>query len=93
MYKFGKVWYAIQATVSSCHDCAFDKLEAFLADLDLQEDEAVKLVYAVPDGVFGRFVTKPVKPFCPKSKVSISHVCIPAPWAIGRNAATPAIGD
>lgn len=60
-------------------------MENFLADLDLQSDEELNLVYTVPDGVFGRFTTNPVRPEVPRGvagDVFIFHAEIKRPPAI-----------
>jgi hypothetical protein len=78
LYKFDETYYAIQVTISRQHDCARKDLTAFLRDLDLQKGEKLKLVYAVPDGVFKAFTTKPIKPKVPHG-VFILHAEIKPP--------------
>eukprot|EP00978_Attheya_sp_CCMP212_P033979 scaffold140115_cov44-Attheya_sp.AAC.6 len=82
MYKVGQCYYAIQVTIHEDHDCGGEKLENFFAELTLQEDEELNLVYTVPDGIFKRFVTKPVAPKIPESvdgQVYVLHAEIKRP--------------
>mmetsp|Transcript_6775 Transcript_6775/g.18938 ORF Transcript_6775/g.18938 Transcript_6775/m.18938 type:complete len:528 (+) Transcript_6775:3-1586(+) len=81
LYKVGNCYYAVQVTIHEDHDCDAEKLENFLAKLDLQADEELNLVYTVPDGVFKRFVTKPVVPIIPDvgGEVFVLHAEIKRP--------------
>jgi len=65
IYRQGKTYYAIQATVGKTHDAARDKLLHLIKELSLKEDERLEVVYAVPDSKFTDFVTTPVEPQAP----------------------------
>lgn len=67
IYRLGKTYFAIQATVGKTHDAARDKFLRLIKELSLKEDERLEVVYAVPDSKFTDFVTSPVKPHAPSS--------------------------
>lgn len=95
IYRVGKTYYAIQATVGKDHDAARDKLLNLIKSLSLKDDEHLEVIYAVPDSRFTDFVTKPVSPDSPstsnnkvdkeisisvaKGNVRVAHAKIHAP--------------
>lgn len=83
MYKFGNEYYAIQVTIGKKHDCAFEKVQRFLNRLDLQKDQELNLVYAVPSGRFKDFTTTPAAnpkvPYDVRNQCYILHAEIKPP--------------
>jgi hypothetical protein len=60
MYKSGGNYYAIKVTTAWKRDWDKQKLERFLNELDLQKEEQLCLVNAVPESTFSKFFTDPV---------------------------------
>ena len=72
LYKPDDTYHAIQVTIGQTHDCDEDKLKNFLDTVGLTEEQELSLVYAVPNGKFGRFTTSPVKP---RINLEVAGVC------------------
>lgn len=62
IFKIGKTYYAVQATVSTKHDASPDKIEALAKTLNLKHDEELHIFYAVPLEIMPKFNTNPVNP-------------------------------
>ena len=62
IFKIGKRYYAVQATVSKNHDASRDKIEALAKRLSLKDDEELHIFYAVPLEIMPKFNTDPVNP-------------------------------
>ena len=74
IYKVGTIYHAFQVTEGKSHDATQRLINALAQRLQIGSGgRELRLYYAVHDGVFDNFLTKPVEPGCPTG-VSIYHL-------------------
>jgi hypothetical protein len=62
IFKASKVFYAVQATVGKTHDAKGKAIAELLTNLSMEDDEALRILYAVPQEHFKSFTTIKVAP-------------------------------
>ena len=62
IFKASKVFYAVQATVGQTHDAKGKAIAELLTNLSMEDDEALQILYAVPQEHFKNFTTNKVAP-------------------------------
>ena len=74
IYKVGNIYHAFQITLGNSHDAKQRQIDSLVQRLQIGIGEReLRLYYAVHEGVFDNFVTKPVKPNAVPG-VSIFHL-------------------
>lgn len=74
IYKNGNIYYAFQVAMGKSHDAKQHQIDALVAQLHIGTgDRTLELYYAIHEGVFDDFATKPVEPTA-NHGVSIFHL-------------------
>ena len=79
IYRVDDGFESVQATIRKKHDAEAAKIKKLKGDLNLGNDEKLKIFYAVPSTRFKDFVTNPVNPLLGHhdlGNVSIYHIAI-----------------
>jgi len=63
IYKIGNIYYAFQITLGKSHDAKHGQIDSLVQQLQIGVGgRELRVYYAVHEGVFNNFVTKPVAP-------------------------------
>ena len=79
IFRVDNGYDAVQATIGKSHGAATAKIRTLKAELGLQDDEKLRIFFAVPVGRFREFETAPVNPLLDEedlNNVFIYHIAV-----------------